>query len=93
MDAPILTLPEVLDEVGFIPEQGKGGRMRRSVSPQRAGAEETPAPQQHGMSLEEMRRKMQIAAEEEDYETAARLKSMIDDIEKANQDTNPENQQ
>lgn len=74
-DAPIYTSSEVLEEAGFDPEENENHE----------NAEETevhpPEQETSRVSVEKLRAMMQKAAENEDYEEAARLKAEIDRIE------------
>ncbi len=74
-DAPIYTSSEVLEEAGFDPEENE--------SHENAKETEVHIPEQETslVSVEKLRAMMQKAAENEDYEEAARLKAEIDRIE------------
>lgn len=74
-DAPIYTSSEVLEEAGFDPEENE--------SHENAEETEVHSPEQETsrVSVEKLRVMMQKAAENEDYEEAARLKAEIDRIE------------
>lgn len=77
--APIYTTAEVLDEAGFDPSD----RDRRSARPTETGQtakRESAAgvkPDISHRSIDELKADMQRAAEEEDYEEAARIKEEI----------------
>jgi hypothetical protein len=81
VDAPIYTTPEVLEESGFEPDD----RQRRPITALRVSPKEKPEPKQAkpaGKSIEEMDsdellEAMKAAAEEENYEEAARIKAEI----------------
>lgn len=81
-DAPIYTSAEVLEEAGFCPEEKeteekqprqRTGRPDFAASPRK----QKPAPR----TAEELRELMQKAAENENYEEAARLKAELDALE------------
>ena len=80
MGAPIYTTAKVLDEVGFEPGEHPGAKARNDTA-------ETPSPHRDTVSLnsdmslrsiDSLKAEMQQAADNEDYETAARLKQEID---------------
>lgn len=82
--APIYTTPQVLEEAGFEP----GERQRKESLPETKqprittkAAPQAPSSSRGDLSrksLEELNRDMQAAAENEDYEEAARIKAEID---------------
>lgn len=74
-DAPIYTSSEVLEEAGFDPEENESNENAKET--------EVHIPEQETslVSVEKLRAMMQKAAENEDYEEAARLKAEIDRIE------------
>lgn len=78
--APIYTTAKVLDEVGFEPGEHPGAKARKDIA-------ETPSPHRDTVSfnsdmslrsIDSLKAEMQQAADNEDYETAARLKQEID---------------
>lgn len=78
--APIYTSEEVLAEAGFLPEETrKKPRQARRVD---KGAENKLTPHDENdfsrLSLERLHEEMQAAAENEDYEKAAKIKNEID---------------
>ncbi|MDE5808109.1 MAG: bifunctional nuclease family protein [Muribaculaceae bacterium] len=78
--APIYTSDEVLAEAGFLPEETrKKPRQARRV--ERAPEKRSPLSGEtdlSGLSLEKLNEEMQKAAENEDYEKAAKIKAEID---------------
>lgn len=73
-DAPIYTSEEVLEEAGFNPEDSENEDHRdRTAQEEKDRKEGYPS-----KSIEQLRADMQKAAEKEDYEEAARIKSEID---------------
>ena len=77
--APIYTSDEVMQEAGFLPEETrpKTRPARSSVRPVEK-AVRTPKNDLAGMTLEKLDEEMQRAAENEDYEKAAKIKAEID---------------
>lgn len=74
-DAPIYTSSEVLEEAGFDPEENESHENAEETEVH------TPEQETSRVSVEKLRAMMQKAAENEDYEEAARLKAEIDRIE------------
>lgn len=74
-DAPIYTSSEVLEEAGFDPEENESHENAEETEVH------TPEHETSRVSVEKLRAMMQKAAENEDYEEAARLKAEIDRIE------------
>lgn len=74
-DAPIYTSSEVLEEAGFDPEENESHENAEETEAH------TPEQETSRVSVEKLRAMMQKAAENEDYEEAARLKAEIDRIE------------
>ena len=74
-DAPIYTSSEVLEEAGFDPEENESHENAEETE------SHTPEQETSRVSVEKLRAMMQKAAENEDYEEAARLKAEIDRIE------------
>ncbi|MDE5869436.1 MAG: bifunctional nuclease family protein [Muribaculaceae bacterium] len=79
--APIYTSEEVLSEAGFLPEETRRKpRQGRRVEPQ--GGEKINTPRKNDnlseCTLEDLNNEMQKAAENEDYEKAAKIKAEID---------------
>lgn len=75
--APIFTTEDVLLEAGFDPEQLRKNRQKTE------SAEPTPEPRKietefDGLSTEQLIENMAKAAENEDYEEAARIKAVIE---------------
>ncbi len=81
-NAPIYTSREVLDEAGFNQEEADNSApattSKLPPSPSPAPARNKPQPTK---SIEQLREEMQKAAEDENYEEAARLKAEIDRLE------------
>ena len=78
--APIYTSEEVLHEAGFLPEE-KRQKPRQSRSSDRPASQSKMRTREKDMSeksLAELQAEMQTAAENEDYELAARIKAEID---------------
>lgn len=79
--APIYTTAELLDEVGIDPDE-KGPTGKKSKAERKASASKPPTasfrPDMKLKSVEELKADMQRAAEQENYEEAARLKAEID---------------
>lgn len=83
--APIYTTREVLDEAGFEPEE------ERNEATPKSNATAVKGKSKGGTrDLDTLRKKMQEAAEAEDYEEAARLKAEIDALENNKTEQNPE---
>lgn len=82
-DAPIYTSAEVLEEAGFDPDEQEN-RMENSTAQQDNSNRnpKTSNPLTSPKAIGELRSLMQQAAENEDYEEAARLKAEIDRMEK-----------
>lgn len=90
-DAPIYTSAEVLEEAGFEPDEVRGNTPEdfNSVSSSSAAAHETQGNaasprsnrKEKAKRIEKLKEKMQQAAENENYEEAARLKAEIDMLE------------
>lgn len=82
-NAPIYTSSEVLDEAGFSSDDRD---TKESQTPPERSPERT-MPQKKvrskKLSVEELKQKMQAAAESENYEEAARLKAEIDALEES----------
>ena len=74
-DAPIYTSSEVLEEAGFDPDENESHENAEETEVH------TPEQETSRVSVEKLRAMMQKAAENEDYEEAARLKAEIDRIE------------
>lgn len=78
-DAPIYTSEEVLQEAGFSPEEQEETErkpLQRNVRPESG---KSPRKQlKTPPSIDELKKLMQAAAENENYEEAARLKAEID---------------
>lgn len=78
-NTPIYTTREVLDEAGF--EYSEDDRPTRTAS---TGASSAPPPcnpaAQDAMTRDELIEAINRAAEEEDYEEAARLKKILDEL-------------
>lgn len=83
--APIYTTREVLDEAGFEPEEE-----RNEASPKSDATAVKGKSKGGTRDLDTLRKKMQEAAEAEDYEEAARLKAEIDALENNKTEQNPE---
>lgn len=78
-DAPIYTSEEVLMEAGFSPDEQETQEKpirQRSGAPSFGNSPAKPKKTQH--SADELRQLMQEAAENENYEEAARLKAELD---------------
>ena len=81
--APIYTSDEVLAEAGFLPEETQK-KTRQSRRAARGGDRKTtPAPEEDltdlsSLSADQLNELMQKAAEEEDYEKAAKIKAELD---------------
>lgn len=81
--APIYTSDEVLAEAGFLPEETQK-KTRQSRRAARGGDRKTtPAPEEDltdlsSLSAEQLNELMQKAAEDEDYEKAAKIKAELD---------------
>ncbi len=81
-DAPIYTSAEVLDEAGFNQdEQEKNPDLMAPATTDSLNTDKDSNLKISKKSLEDLRKRMQQAAEREDYEEAARLKSQIDTLE------------
>lgn len=81
-DAPIYTSAEVLDEAGFDQdEQEKSPDLMAPATTDSLNTDKDSNLKISKKSLEDLRKRMQQAAEREDYEEAARLKSQIDTLE------------
>ncbi len=81
-DAPIYTSAEVLDEAGFDQdEQEKNPDLMAPATTDSLNTDKDSNLKISKKSLEDLRKRMQQAAEREDYEEAARLKSQIDTLE------------
>lgn len=86
MNTPIVTSAQVLDDVGFVPEESADPRSRRPAATvrvptrQQGGEPETVIREENlgEMSLKQLHAIMQTAADSEDYELAARIKAEID---------------
>lgn len=81
-DAPIYTSAEVLEEAGFDPDENRQQTqpdLQRSADTAIRPEKFQDAPESR--SIEALRKKMQKAAEKEDYEEAARIKAEIDRLE------------
>ena len=81
--APIYTSDEVLAEAGFLPEETQK-KTRQSRRAARGGDRKTtPAPEEDltdlsSLSADQLNELMQKAAEDEDYEKAAKIKAELD---------------
>lgn len=77
--APIYTSSKVLDEVGFETDEAK----RKAAHPAKAGRKTEIRKSQSlsDLSVEELQKKMQEAADKEDYELAAKIKAEIQNRE------------
>lgn len=76
---PIYTSAAVLDEVGFEPGGSSPAKNKINRPPASAIPESPSHNREFGLkSVEELRKDMQAAADNEDYETAARIKEEID---------------
>lgn len=82
-DAPIYTSAEVLEEAGFDPDEQEN-RKENSAAQQDNSTrnQKQNNPLTSTKTIGELRALMQQAAENEDYEEAARLKAEIDKMEK-----------
>lgn len=82
-DAPIYTSAEVLEEAGFDPDEQEN-RKENSTAQQDNSTRNQKQNNTHTSqkTIGELRTLMQQAAENEDYEEAARLKAEIDKMEK-----------
>ncbi len=82
-DAPIYTSAEVLDEAGFDPDE-QDNRSKNIPAQQEASSRKQSGDNSSSSTktIEELRVQMQQAAENENYEEAARLKAEIDALEK-----------
>lgn len=76
-DTPIYTTRELLDEAGF--EYSEDDRPVRSVSAAAQGAAAAPADSEP-RTREELLEAISRASEEENYEEAARLKKLLDEL-------------
>ncbi len=76
-DTPIYTTRELLDEAGF--EYSEDDRPVRSVSAAAQGAAAAPADSEP-RTREELLEAISQASEEENYEEAARLKKLLDEL-------------
>lgn len=79
--APIYTSEEVLAEAGFLPDETRrkprqGRRVERPANDKLATPKKAVELSEY--SLEELNNEMQMAAENEDYEKAAKIKAEID---------------
>ena len=87
--APIFTTAEVLQEAGFDPEEVRKSKLRQEDQGQEQienkDAEEIDL---QSMTLQQLSDSMARAAENEDYEEAARIKAIID---QRNKDNNSQN--
>lgn len=74
LGSPIFTTAQVLEEAGFDPERSENPphSAKRGVSCKKRSKDSGD------LSIEELMKKMNEAAESEDYEEAARLKKLID---------------
>lgn len=77
-DAPIYTSAEVLAEAGFDPEDQKTRPVDSIKGSRQPFAEKRASSREESRSIESLMAEMQKAAENEDYEKAARLKAEID---------------
>ena len=87
-DAPIYTSEEVLMEAGFSPEEQEAQekpQRPRSVAPDFGNAPRKSKAARR--SADELRRLMQEAAENENYEEAARLKAELDSLTPSDSDS------
>lgn len=78
-DAPIYTSEEVLQEAGFSPEEQEETErkpLQRNIRPE--SGKSTRKQLKTPPSIDELKKLMQAAAENENYEEAARLKAEID---------------
>ena len=83
-DAPIYTSAEVLEEAGFSPDDKETGETQPRTRNQRPDFPSSPRKQKKQVrSLDELKQMMQQAAENENYEEAARLKAEIDALSKS----------
>lgn len=78
--APIYTSEELLSEAGFLPEENRkkprqARRMERAPEKKTSLSGETDL---SALTLDQLNEQMQKAAEEEDYEKAAKIKAEID---------------
>lgn len=81
-DAPIYTSEEVLEEAGFSPDEPANNQETQPAKPaSRNLGGSIRRPNKPKRSVEELKKLMQEAAENENYEEAARLKAEIDAIE------------
>lgn len=77
--APIYTSASVLDEVGFEPGGSSPGKNKTDIQTASVKPESVSLDNNLNLkSIEDLRKDMQAAADNEDYETAARLKEEID---------------
>ena len=77
--APIYTSDEVMQEAGFLPEETRPKtRPARSSGRPVEKAARTPKNDFEAMTIEKLDEEMQKAAENEDYEKAAKIKAEID---------------
>lgn len=77
-NAPIYTSEEVLAEAGFDPDEQHAADESSSVT--QSNNPITEVDRNPGKSIEELRSLMQQAAEQENYEEAARIKAQIDSL-------------
>lgn len=91
--APIYTSAQVLDEVGFIPGDKSDTRKSRPQSSPAPGRQKSVSftADMNLRTIDSLRKEMQEASDNEDYETAARIKEEISRRERESNDNDSGN--